>query len=157
MATATYRVGPSDFFMPGDLEADAQTLDAQVEQLDAQIEGNTAASEFFVDQWVSWQGQWKAFLANNFGGFFSSLLSSLNDSNRDDLIRYENQFAAFASQASGFGASVIGQVAPSTGSQDTIGAQLKQQTKDAPSLLPSVTTLVVLAVAAVVVLVVWKS
>ncbi len=157
MASATYRVGPSDVFSGGDLQADAATLDTQVEALDAQIEGNEAAPIDFVDQWVAWQGTWKTFQAQHFGGVFSSFVSALNDSNRDDLIRYEGQFASFAAQAKSFGANVIAPVTVSGGTHDTLGDLLKNQTSGITSLLPSSTTLVVLAVAAVVVLVVWKT
>lgn len=156
MPAATYRVGPSDFFTPGDLESDAATLDNQVEQLDAQVEGNEAVPPLFVDQWVAFQGQWKAFYADHFSGFFSSLFSALNDGNRDELVRYENQFQAFADKAaSGWGAQVIAPVLPSSGTKDTLGEHAKAQAAGLP--LPSISSIVVLAVAAVVVLVVWKS
>lgn len=151
---ATYRIGPSDVFTGGDLEADADTLDAQVEALDSQIEGNENAPGDWVDQWVNWQGGWKAYKAQHFGGVLDSFLSALNDSNRDDLIRYENQFASFATAAGSFGATVVAPVAPSTGSGDTLAAQLKNQLGP---LIPSATELVVIAVAVVVILVVWKA
>lgn len=157
MAGATYRIGPSDTFSGGDLQADAATLDAQVEALDAQIEGNEAAPPAFVDQWVVWQGQWKAFEAQHFGGFVSSFLTALNDANRDQLIQFENQFASFASAAAGFGASVVAPVTISSGSGDTLGNLLKNQTGGIGSLLPSSTSIVVVIVAIIVALVVWKS
>lgn len=157
MAAATYRIGPSDTFTGGDLEADAQTLDGLVEGLDAQIEGSTAFPSTFVDQWVAWQGQWKTFFTSNFGGFFTDFLTALNDSNRDQLIQFETRFNDFSTQAKGYGADTVAPVLPSTGSGDTLGAALKTQLSGASSLLPSATTLVVVAVAIVLVLVVWKA
>jgi hypothetical protein len=154
---ATYRIGPSDFFTPGDLEADAQTLDGQVDQLDGQVEGSDVAPPDFLDQWTSWHTDWKTFLGSHFGGYLSSLFASLNNGNRDDLVRYENQFAAFAARASTFGAAVIAPVAPSTGTKDTLGDQLKAQTSGLglPSL-PSFESIAVVAVAIIVLVVVWK-
>jgi hypothetical protein len=154
VAAATYRIGPSDVFSPGDLQADANTLDTQVEILDAQIEGNTAVPADYVDQWVAFQGQWKAFYANEFSGYFSALLASFNDANREQLIAYEKQFAAFASKSGSFGAQVIAPVEPSTGAKDTLGDLLKNQ--GLPSL-PSTTSVVVVIVAIIIALVVWKS
>ncbi len=113
--------------------------------------GNTPAD--FSDQWAGFETDWRTFYDAHFGGFFSTLFSSLNDSNRDDLIRYENQLAAFETQAASFGVALIAPVAPSTGAKDDIGDQLKAQGLG----LPSVGSLVLLAVAVVVVLVVWKS
>lgn len=151
MGKATYRVGPSDFFTPGDLSADADTLEGQVSALDRQIEGNEGASVEFSDQWTAFLTSWRAFYNAHFGGFFSTFFSALNDSNRDDLIRYENQLGAFEAQAQGFGASLVAPVDPSTGSKDTIGDQLAAQG------LPGVSSFVLIAAAVVVVLLVWKS
>jgi hypothetical protein len=154
MASATYLVGPSDFFTPGDLEADAATLNGQVSSLDAQIEGNEAVPQTFVDQWTSFEAAWGSFYSSSFSGYLSSLVSALNDSNRDALISYENQFAAFAAQASSFGATLVAPVAPSNGSGDTIAKQLSAQTGGLS--LPSLTSIAVVAVAVIVILVVWK-
>lgn len=151
MGTATYRIGPSDFFTPGDLQADADTVQGQIDALDAELLGNFATPLDFSDQWSHFENDWKNFYTDHFGGFFSNLFSALNDSNRDDLVRYENQLAAFQTQAAGFGAKLIAPVAPSTGSQDTLGAQLKAQ-----GILPSTTGLILLAVAAIALIVVWK-
>jgi len=151
MAAATYRVGPSDFFTPGDLSSDADTVNGQIAQLDAQIQGNELATGEFTDQWTHFEVDWRTFYQAHFGGFFSNLFSALNDSNRDDLIRYENQLAAFQASAAAFGASLIAPVGPSSGSKDTIGDQLSAQG------LPSKSTLIVLGIIAVVVLVLWKS
>jgi hypothetical protein len=150
MAAATYRVGPSDLFLPSDLAADATTLDGQVQSLDALIEGNEEAPPSFVEQWVAFQGQWAAFYANDFGGTVTNLLTALNDSNRDQLISYENQFQTFATSAAGFGAQLTNNVQPSTGSGDSLKNLL-------PNLgLPSLTTVAVIVVAIVLILVVWK-
>jgi hypothetical protein len=154
VGAATYRIGPSDFFTPGDLQADAQTLDAQVSNLDSQIEGGEAAPPDYVDQWTVWLQQWHAFRDDHFGGWVSSFFSSLNDSNRDDLIRFENQFAAFSLRAQRFGADVVAPVDPSTGSKDTLGQHVGDQAKGLPSI--STAAIITVAVAAVVVIVVWR-
>lgn len=151
MAKATYRIGPSDFFTPGDLSADADTVEGQVSALDRQIEGNEGAGVEFSDQWTAFVTSWRAFYSAHFGGFFSNLFSALNDSNRDDLIRFENQLGAFEARAQSFGASLIAPVDPSTGSKDTLGAQLGAQG------LPGLSSIVLVAAAVVVVLLVWKS
>jgi hypothetical protein len=154
MGTATYRIGPSDFFTPGDLTADANTVQAQVDVVNQQVTGNESAPSDFVDQWNAFETHWKGFYADHFGGFFSSWFSAFNDSNRDELISYENQLAAFQKQAQGFGADIIAPVAPSTGAGDTLGAQLGKQLAGAG--LPSISTLVVLAVVGIVAFVIWK-
>jgi hypothetical protein len=156
MATATYRIGPSDVFTPGDLAADADTLNGQVTSLDAQVEGNDSIDQSDQDQWTAWLASWKSFYSDHFGGFFTNLFTSLNDANRDQLIQFETTFGNFATQFSSAGASVAGGVvAPSTGSKDTIGDQLNQQLKDAPSgLLPSGATVIVVLV--LVAFIVWK-
>lgn len=149
----TYRIGPSDTFTPGDLKADADTLQSQIEALDTFVEGNDALDPAFVEQWVSFQGQWAAFYSDEFsGGFFSSLLTAINDGNRDQLISYENQFLALYKAAQPSGANLPNVIAPSTGSGDSLKNLLPQ--------LPSAAgvTGVLLGVAAVVVvLVVWRS
>lgn len=159
MATATYRVGPSDFFTPGDLAADANTLNDQITALDAQVEGNEQIAESDLDQWTAFLANWKAFYASEFGGFFTNLLTALNDANRDQLIQDETTFGNFATQFASAGATVAGGVvAPSTGSKDTIGAQVDQQLHDLPGL-PTVsgTTKIIIALALVVALVFfWK-
>lgn len=158
MATATYRIGPSDFFTGGDLKADADTLDAQVKTLDAQVEGNEAIDQASVDAWTAWLTQWRAFYNDEFGGFFRNFLTALNDSNRDQLIQYETTFANFASQFARAGAAVAGGVvAPSSGSKDTLGDQLEQQVKDAPTgLLPSSTTVIVVLVLIGAIVFLWR-
>lgn len=149
-ATATYRIGPSDFFTPGDLSADADTLNGQIELLDEQLGDGDPPLEF-QDQWTHFQGSWATFYNEHFGGFFSSLFTALNDANRDDLIRYENQFTDFERSAKAYGAELVAPVGPSSGSKDTLGDHLTAQG------LPSSTTLVVIAVALVAVLIAWKA
>jgi hypothetical protein len=153
MSAATYRIGPSDFFLPGDLAADANTVDLQVTALDAELTALDGVPVAFHDAWTAYEGQWRAFYADHFGGFFSNFLSALNNSNRDDLIRYENQLATFQDQAKAFGADTIAPVTPSEGTQDTISAHLGKQLPD----LKSVSGIVVLVAAAIVLILVWKS
>ncbi len=154
--TPTYRIGPSDFFTPGDLAADAQTLDGQVDELDTQVEGNTNVDQTLQDQWTAFHTEWKAFYADNFGGFFTNLFTALNDANRDQLIQEETKFSNFAAQFAQAGVASIagGVVAPSAGSGDTIGAQTAAQLKGLPT--PSTSTIVIVVVAIVVLVIVWK-
>ncbi len=147
-ATATYRIGPSDFFTPNDLAADAETLQAQILALDPLIV-DAAPMEFF-DQWTHFETAWRTFYEQHFGGFVSNLLTAFNDANRDDLIRYETQFASFEQQAKEFGVGLVAPVGPSSGAKDNIGAQLAAQG------LPGTGTLVILAVAAIALIVTWK-
>lgn len=154
MGTATYRIGPSDFFTPGDLTADANTVQAQVDVLHQLVNGNESVPPDFSDQWQAFETHWKGFYADHFGGFFSSWFSAFNDANRDELISYENQLQAFQAQAQGFGANIIDEVGPSSGSGDTLGRQAGAQLAGFP--LPSLSTVVVLAVVAIVAFVLWK-
>lgn len=149
-ATATYRIGPSDFFLPGDLAADAATVDGQITELDELLDDAGAPAEF-ADQWLYFHNAWSGFYSDHFGGFFSNLVSALNNSNRDDLIRYENQLAAFQAQARTFGAEQVAPVAPSTGTKDTLGDHLNAQG------LPSAVSLTVLLVAVALLIVLWKA
>jgi hypothetical protein len=156
---ATYRIGPSDTFTGGDLKADADTLNGQVEDLDGQTEGNESLQPSDVEQWVSWQGKWAAFYANDFGGTVTNLLTALNDSNRDQLIQYEKDFANFATTFASSGITLAGGVVqPSTGSGDTLGAQLAQQLKglDPAGILPSSTTVIIVLVLIVAALFIFK-
>lgn len=156
MASPTYRIGPSDFFTPADLKADADTLNTQVDELDAQVEGNEAIDSTLMDQWTAFHQAWKAFYAAQFGGFFTNLLTALNDSNRDQLIQYEKTFANFASQLQQQDNLSIagGVVQPSSGSGDTLGAQLNQQIGGDASGLA--TKVIVIAALLVVALFIWK-
>jgi len=129
-ASATYRVGRSDFFTPGDLAADAQTLDNQVDLLDAQLNTDTgSAPQSWLDSWHAFFASWKAFYASDFqgNGFFGNLFTALNDSNRDELVSYEDRFDTWANDAKNYGAELPGgsRVTTSEGSGDSIGNQLK--------------------------------
>jgi hypothetical protein len=155
-ATATYRIGPSDVFTGGDLAADADTLNTQVTDLDGQVEGNEQIDQAALDQWTLWLGTWKKFYTDEFGGFFRNLFTALNDSNRDQLIQFETTFGNFAQQFSTAGAAVAGGVvAPSTGSKDTIGDQLKNQNLP-KGLLPSGLTVEIVIGLLIVLVFLWK-
>lgn len=152
--TATYRIGPSDTFTPGDLKADADTLNGQVTDLDNQIEGNENLDASDVEQWVAWQGKWAAFHFQNFGGTVTNLVTALNDGNRDQLIQFEKDFANFATTFAGEGITLAGGVVqPSTGSGDTLGAQIKNELAGAGVSTSSAIIILVLVVA---VLLLWK-
>lgn len=154
METATYLIGPSDFFTSGDLEADAKTVNSQIAALDTAIEGNEAIPTSFQDGWGLWVMQWRAFYADKFEGFFDFLVA-LNNSNRDALISFERQLADWLAQAAALGARPAGPtIAPSQGTQDTLAAHLKKQS---PSLgLPDVSTIVVVLVVVIVGLFAWR-
>lgn len=154
--SATYRIGPSDFFTPGDLAADAKTVDDQVGELDRQIEGNDQVDQTLVDQWTVFHQEWTAFYAAQFGGFFTNLFTALNDSNRDQLIQEETKLAAFAAQfqAAGVAQLAAGVVQPSTGSGDTLGKQAANQLDTGGSGLASKTLWIVGGLIALVL--VWR-
>lgn len=156
MATATYRIGPSDFFTGGDLAADADTLDQQASDLDAQVEGNEQVDQNLHDQWGAWLTSWRSFKSDHFGGFFSNLLSALNDGNRDQLIQFEKTFANFAQQFQSTAQVNLagGIIQASSGSGDTIGAQLNQQLGGDTSGLA--TKVIVVMVLVVVAIFFWK-
>lgn len=148
--TATYRIGPSDTFTGGDLKADADTLQGQVTDLDNQVEGNENLDSNDVEQWVAWQGKWAAFYTQSFGGVVTNTLTALNDSNRDQLIQFEKDFANFATTFQPQGVTLAGGVVqPSTGSGDTLGAQLAAQL--AGTGLSSTTIIVILLLVAFIV------
>lgn len=129
MATATYRIGPSDTFLPGDLEADADTLNTQVNELDDSIDGNNAIPQTEWDGWQLFLSSWKKFYSSSFGGFFTNLATALNDANRDQLIQFETEFSNWASQLGSYGGSVPGGViGVSSGAQDTLGNLIRNQT-----------------------------
>lgn len=147
---ATYRIGPSDTVLPSDLLADAATLNDQMNLLDDQ--DMTTVSKAFFDAWNAFVQQWRAFYSSTLGSgsWFSALAADLNDSNRDQLIQFENRFATFAGQYQGeTGATLPGGIVDaSSGAQDTLGQQLKNQLQP---LIPSINATTILIVAGVVV------
>lgn len=141
-AAGQYRVGPSDFFTPGDLDADARALNDQVVALDNSLDGNRVPPTDWFDAWNVWQNKWKFFFKETFGGgFFGDLFAALNDSNRDELVSWEKQFETWASQAAGYGSELAA------------GARIEPRVKSGDSLdnhleglgLPSLNTLALLA------------
>lgn len=152
MDAATYRIGPSDFFTPGDLRADASTLDGQVQALDKVISVGNVPPDF-SDTWLSWLNSWNAFRSDHFDGFFSGFFSALNDSNRDELISFERQFQQWRSQTAGFGQTPPGpDIEPSEGAGDTFGKHVANQLGG----LPSASSFTWLLVAGAVVLLLWR-
>lgn len=148
----TYRVGPSDFFTPDDLATDAKTLDAQIKALDSLLENNTAPTEWF-DAWNVFYAKWWAFWKDHFGGWFSNFVTAFNDSNRDELVSFEQQFETWATQAAGYGAQLQdgSRVGPRTKSGDSLDNHL------AGLGLPSLNTLALCAGVLVGGIVLWKA
>jgi hypothetical protein len=155
MATAVYRVGRSDFFTPGDLEADASTLDAQVTQLDNALDGNEQAPSDWWDGWNSFVAQWRGFYGQTFKGkgFFGSLLSALNDSNRDELVSFETRFDTWNSQAANYSAALP--AGSHTGVSEGSGDSLSNHLKDLG--LPSVGGLTLLIAVALGAYLAWRA
>lgn len=149
MATASYIVGPGSLFTSGDLAADASTLDDQVQALDALVEGNESVDPGWLNQWIAFQGAWAAFYYQDFGGAVTNFLTSLNDSNRDQLIQYEQTFQSLYAASGQQLASVI---TPSTGSQDNLSNLLGLPKLPAASTVT--TWLIVIAVIVVALVVV---
>lgn len=125
MASASYRIGPSDFFTSGDLLADAKTLNGQINALDNQ--NWDAPPKDLFDGFQAFMSEWRGFYTDTFGGFFN--FSALNDSNRDQLIQFENRFATFARQYQDATHKELpgGVIAPSTGAKDGFADQLLNQ------------------------------
>ena len=151
---AVYRVGRSDLFSPGDLAADAQTLDGQVTALDAALDGNEQAPTEWWDQWNAFVADWRGFFKANWkdNGFLGNLVEALNDSNRDALVAYEDRFDTWASQAAGYGAGLPdgARTTVSSGSGDSLGNQLHNLG------LPSVGGLTILVVVGVIAIFAWR-
>jgi hypothetical protein len=143
---AMYRIGPADLFTPGDLAADANTLNGQINALDDQDWSKPAQNVF--DGWMSFVSEWRAFYSSSFGGFFTNLTTAINDANRDQLIQFEQRFANWANTYSGASGNQLpgGVINVSTGSQDTLGAQIVNQLQP---LIPSLNIKNVLIVAAI--------
>lgn len=154
-AAATYRVGRSDFFTPADLADDATTLNAQIEQLDTLLDGNTAAPQAWFDSWGSFVAQWKGFYNRTFAGngFFGNLFTALNDSNRDELVSYEDRFDTWAKDAQQYGGGLPegNRTTVSQGSGDSIDNQLKKLG------LPSLGTVAIVLVALTAAVIAWKA
>lgn len=124
----SYRIGPSDFFLPSDLLADANTLNDQINRLDDQ--NWDKPSQGLFDAFQDFISEWRKFYTSM--GFFSAL----NNSNRDQLVQFETRFIAFVSnyQAES-GVNVPDVVAPSSGTKDTFGDHIRNQLQPlAPSL-----------------------
>jgi len=138
-AAGTYRVGRSDFFTPGDLQADADTLDRQVRALDATTDGNMAIPKSLWDSWFAFAGEWDDFYKQHFAdnGFFGQLATAFNDSNRDALVSMETRFESYADQLAKYGAALPdgARTGPSSGSGDSLDNQIKSLG------LPSLTTI----------------
>lgn len=120
-----YRIGPSDTFSNADLKADAATLNGQIDTLDNQ--DMTTVTQAWFDAWFDFRGEWKRFYSNTIlGSFFGP---AWNDSNRDQLIQFEDRFGTFAQQYKNQTGGELpgGVVDPSTGAGDTLGAHLKKQ------------------------------
>ena len=127
--TSSYRIGPSDLFTPGDLEADANTLNDQINRLNNANWDKPTQGLF--DAFQSFLSEWRGFYSQGFG-----LFTALNDANRDQLVQFETRFQGYVGQyQEQSGVSVPDVVAPSSGSQDNIGAQIRNQLQP---LLPSV-------------------
>jgi len=144
--TSQYRIGPSDFFTPGDLRADANTLNDQINRLNDQ--NWDKPTEGLFEAFQGFLSEWRAFYSQGFG-----LFTALNDANRDQLVQFETRFQAFVTQyEQQANIDVPDVVAPSSGAQDTLGAQIRNQLQP---LIPSVNLTYALIAVAVVGLVLY--
>lgn len=122
-----YRIGPSDFFNNDDLKADALTLDGQINQLD-DLPMEKVSDDWFKG-WQAFWSEWKKFYSGTIlGGLFGP---AWNNSNRDQLIQFEQRFATWAAEYATQTKEPLpgGVVEPSKGSADTFGAHLANQLK----------------------------
>lgn len=108
VGAATYRIGPGDLFLPGDLKADADTLASQMEALDAQTNGAAGLPRDLVNAWVLFQGDWAAFYYAHFDGVLDEWLTAANDSNRDQLLQFETRFQKIVDGFRAAGLAVAG-------------------------------------------------
>jgi|SRR4029078_12047 len=143
--TGSYRIGPSDFFTSDDLLADASTLNDQINRLDSQNWDNP--SQGLYDAFQSFLSEWRKYYKNTFGGMFGGFFAAFNNSNRDELIQFEQRFQSFVQQyQTETGTSIPDVVAPSSGTKDGLGDHLRNQLQP---LLPSVNiTFVIIAIIA---------
>lgn len=149
-AAATYRIGPSDFFTSGDLEADASTVNDQISILASALEGNTNVPGDFIDAWHLFLLQWQSFYDDKFKSW-DTFLVAFNDSNRDGLISFERQLAGWQQQAAKYSVQTPG---PTIGVSSGSGDSIKNQLGGLP--IPSTSGIVVVLIAAAVVVVIWK-
>ena len=135
--TGSYRIGPSDFFTPSDLLADANTLNDQINRLNDQ--NWDKPSQGLYDGFQAFLSEWRKFYSDM--GFWSAL----NNGNRDQLVQMETRFGVFVSKyEQESGVEVPDVVSPSSGTQDGLGQQLRNQLQP---LLPAVNmTYVIIAI-----------
>lgn len=105
---AEYRIGPTGLFTPGDLHADADTLNGQIQALDDAKSSHGGRLSPTSIAFLKFLNEWNQFYYNTFGGFFDDLAAALNNDNRDQLIQFENRFQVFASDLSKEGIVVPG-------------------------------------------------
>jgi hypothetical protein len=149
----TYRVGPSDFFTAADLASDAAALDAQIKGLDALLQDAPAAPEAWFDAWNVYYAKWWKFFKDHFGGWFDNWVTAFNDSNRDELISFEQQFETWAAQAAEYKAQLPdgSRIGPRTKSGDSLDNHL------AGLGLPSLNTIALVAGIVAGGVVLWKA
>jgi hypothetical protein len=121
-----YRIGRSDFFTSGDLQADAATLDRQIALLDNQ--DMTKVTQTWFEGWQAFWSEWKRFYSDV---FLNSIIGpGWNDSNRDQLIQFEERFGQWEPQWEAQSSQKLPggpPIAPSTGAQDGLGDHLANQ------------------------------
>jgi hypothetical protein len=123
----SYRIGPSDVFTPGDLSADAATLNNQINALD-NLDW-TKPSQALFDAFFAFKSEWRTWYTETFSGWLGAFGAAFNDGNRDELIQFEIRFATFAVQYAAESGNTLpgGVVQPSTGAKDTLGQHLADQ------------------------------
>lgn len=141
--SATYRIGPNDFFTGGDLKADATTLNSQVSALSRVIQDipqdQDPLGSDLETSWASFESMWDSYFQNTYAdaSAFDNFLTALNDGNRDQLIQYENRFADLAEKikAKGIDSAAVN-VAVSLGAPDTVTHLIADIDAAAKKLLP---------------------
>ncbi len=143
-----YRIGPSDVFTPGDLSADAATLNNQINALD-DLDWSKPSEELF-NAFFAFKAEWRTWYTSTFSGWLGAFGAALNDGNRDELIQFEIRFGTFATQYKAESGNDLpgGVVAPSSGAKDTLGQQIANQLQP---LIPSLNINHVLIAAGLVV------
>ena len=100
-------------------------------------------SQGLFDGWNAFLSEWRGFYKGTFGGLFN--FSAWNDSNRDQLIQFEQRFGEFANEYQAATQTTLpgGVVSPSTGTQDNLGSHVLNQLQP---LIPSMNIRTVLLV-----------
>lgn len=93
-----YRAPRVGIFTPADLRADADTLHGQVLALDNALSAHGGQVSANGVAFLNFENEWNTFYANVFDGLLGDFGAALDNGNRDQLIQFEDRFAALATK-----------------------------------------------------------